>query len=151
MIFLTALNWFTSKKEYLENAVGSTDDPDEIERRKKLASKFWNSIDMNDVWMVLIMVTITFAICYAYFIPFNNRPGRHYLPSYCALFGICSILLSFGATLLYCSLIVKLSYDTSFVMKVAAINATYSLLLYLILSFIFCNYSNTNAYRWFKI
>lgn len=151
MILLTALNWFTSKKVYLENAVGSTDDPDEIERRKRLASKFWNSIDMNDVWMVLIMVVITAAICYVFFIPFNKKPGRHYLPSYCALFGVGAILLSFGATLLYCSLIVKVSYDTSFVMKVAAINALYSLLLYLILSFIYCNYSSTNAYRWFKI
>lgn len=151
MIFLTALNWFTSKREYLENAVGSTDDPEEIERRKRLASRFWNSIDMNDVWMVLIMAAITAIICYAYFIPFNNKPGRHYLPSYCAIFGAFSLLLSFGATLFYCSLIVKINYDMSFVMKVAAINTVYSLLLYLILSFIFCNYSSTNAYRWFKI
>ena len=151
MIFLTALNWFTSKKEYLENAVGSTDDPEEIERRRRLASKFWNSIDMNDVWMVMIMAAITAIICYAYFIPFNNKSGRHYLPSYCAVFGAVSLLLSFVATLLYCSLIVNMDYDTSFVMKVAAINTFYSLLLYLILSFIFCNYSNTNAYRWFKL
>lgn len=151
MIFLTALNWFTSKKEYLENAVGSTDDPEEIERRRRLASRFWNSIDMNDVWMVLIMAAITAIICYAYFIPFNKKAGRHYLPSYCVFFGIGAILLSFAATLLYCSLIVNMDYDTSFVMKVAAINAVYSLLLYLILSFFFCNYSNTNAYRWFKI
>jgi len=151
MIFLAVLNWFTSKKAYLENAVGSTDDPEEIERRKRLATRFWNSIDTNDVWMVLIMAAITAFFCYVYFIPFNKKPGRHYLPSYCAIFGIGAILLSFAATLLYCSLIVNMDYDTSFVMKVAAINAVYSLLLYLILSFIFCNYSNTNAYRWFKL
>ena len=152
MILLTVLvNWFSSKKEYVDKAVEGITDPEEIEKKRRLATKFWTALDSNDIWMLLIMLAITTIICWLYFIPFNKQPGRHYHPGYCALFGLGAIVLSGLATYLFCLGIVKVSYDISLVMKMCFMNAFYSLLCVLICSFVFCNYSSTNAYRWFKI
>ena len=152
MILLTVLvNWFSSKKEYVKKAVESISDPDEIEKKRRLASKFWTALDSNDIWMVLIMLAITAIICWFYYIPFNKRPGRHYHPGYCALFGLVSVLLSGLATYIFCLLIVKVSYDPSLVIKMCFMNAIYSLIWFFVCSFFFCNKSSTNAYRWLKI
>ncbi|SHL25244.1 hypothetical protein [Xylanibacter ruminicola] len=152
MIFLTVLvNLFTSKKEYVDKAVSSLTDPEEIEKKKRLATRFWNALDSNDIWMFLIMLFITTLVCWYYYIPYNRKAGRHYHPLHCALFGLGAVLLSGIATYLFCLGIVKVSYDTSLVMKVCFMNAIYSLLWVFVCSFIFCNYSSTNAYRWFKI
>jgi len=152
MIFLTVLvNLFTSKKEYTEKAVSSVTDPEEIEKKRRLASKFWTALDSNDVWMLLIMLAITTFACWLYYIPFNNKPGRHYHPGYCAVFSLVAALLSGLATYLFCSLIVKVSYDLSLVMKICFMNAFYALIWAFVCSLFFCNYSSTNAYRWLKI
>lgn len=152
MIPLTVLvNWFSSKKDYVEKAVDSISDPEEIEKKKRLATKFWNALDSNDIWMFLIMLAITTIICWIYYIPFNKQSGRHYHPGYCALFGLVAVVLSGLATNLFCLGIVKVSYDISLVMKVCFMNAFYSFIWVLVCSFVFCNYSSTNAYRWFKI
>ena len=152
MILLTVLvNWFSSKKEYVDKAVGSITDPDEIEKKKRLATKFWTALDSNDIWMFLIMLLLTTIICWFYYIPFNKKSGRHYHPGYCALFGLIAALLSGVATYFFCFGIVKVSYDTSLVMKMCFMNALYSLIWFIICSFVFCNFSSTNAFRWLKI
>ena len=152
MILLTVLvNWFSSKKEYVDKAVGSITDPEEIEKKKRLATKFWTALNDNDIWMFFIMLAITTIICWFYYIPFNKQSGRHYHPGYCALFGLIACLLSGVATYLFCLGIVKVSYDTSLVMKMCFMNALYSLIWFIICSFVFCNFSSTNAYRWLKI
>ncbi len=152
MMLLTVLvNLFSSKKEYVDKAVEAITDPEEIEKKRRLATKFWTTLDSNDIWMFLIMLVLTTIICWAYYIPFNKRAGRHYHPGYCALFGLIACLLSGVATYLFCLGIVKVSYDTSLVLKMCFVNALYSLILVLVCSFVFCNYSSTNAYRWFKI
>lgn len=152
MILLTVLvNWFSSKKEYVDKAVGGITDPEEIEKKRRLATKFWTALDSNDIWMFLIMLLLTIIICWAYYIPFNKRAGRHYHPGYCALFGLIACLLSGVATYLFCLGIVKVSYDTSLVMKMCFMNALYSLIWFFVCSLFFCNKSSTNAYRWLKI
>ncbi len=152
MILLTVLvNWFSSKKEYVDKAVGGITDPEEIEKKRRLATKFWTALDSNDIWMFLIMLLLTTIICWAYYIPFNKRAGRHYHPGYCALFGLIACLLSGVATYLFCLGIVKVSYDTSLVMKMCFMNALYSLIWFFVCSLFFCNKSSTNAYRWLKI
>ena len=152
MILLTVLvNLFSSKKEYVDKAVGAITDPEEIEKKRRLATKFWTALDSNDIWMFLIMLLITTIICWAYYIPFNKRAGRHYHPGYCALSGLIACFLSGAATYLFCLNIVKVDYDTSLVMKMCFMNALYSLIWFIICSFVFCNFSSTNAYRWLKI
>lgn len=151
MILLTVLvNLFSSKKEYVDKAVGGITDPEEIEKKRRLATKFWTALDSNDIWMFLIMLLLTTIICWAYYIPFNKRAGRHYHPGYCAFFGLIACLLSGVATYLFCLGIVKVSYDTSLVMKMCFMNALYSLIWFFVCSLFFCNKSSTNAYRWLK-
>lgn len=152
MILLTVLvNVLTSKKEYVGKAVESVSDPEEIERKKRLATKFWTTLETNDIWMFFIMLALTFIFSYLYYIPFNKKPGRHYHPGYCALFGFLSVLLTGVATYLFCMFIVKVSYDYNLIIKMCCLNAFYSLLWFLACSWIFCNKSSTNAYRWFKM
>ena len=55
------------------------------------------------------------------------------------------------ATYLFCMFIVKVSYDYNLIIKMCCLNAFYSLLWFLACSWVFCNKSSTNAYRWFKM
>lgn len=152
MILLTVLvNVLTSKKEYVGKAVESISDPEEIERKKRLATKFWTTLNANDIWMVLMMIVLTTTICWFYYMPFNKQPGRHYHPGYCAFFGFLSVLLTGIATYLFCMFIVKVSYDYNLIIKMCCLNAFYSLLWFLACSWVFCNKSSTNAYRWLKM
>ena len=67
MILLTVLvNLFSSKKEYVDKAVEAITDPEEIEKKRRLASKFWTALDSNDIWMFLIMLLVTTVICWFY-------------------------------------------------------------------------------------
>lgn len=141
MILLMVLNWFTSRKEFL---VQFTDKNKLIQ-----ANRFWDSVDSNVFWLLIIMVVISLLWCRFYYKPYNNKPGRHYIPKHWYSFGGITFVVTFVASL--CALcfwfVPNPKFDLKFLLTVSLINSVYSIIVYIILSYLFCKFSSTNAYR----
>lgn len=146
MILLTVLNWFQTRKAFVDKHVGTTEDPEEIEDKKQVAIEFWNGIDANDHWMLIAMIVITALFCYLYFIPYNNRPGRHYKPSHWFGFYVFAVIATLLSTFGMCCLFVNYSYDEGFVWTVSLINSALVILFYFLISIWFWKKSSSNAY-----
>lgn len=117
------------------------------------ARAFWGRLDVSSIIIVAIFVLLGIAMAYTYYGPFNNKPGRHYKPKYwwsylCATF-ILTLLVTLGCEYV----IAQPKLDGSFVLelKIAVANAIYSSIIYLIISWIWCQFNlPTNAYRYLK-
>ncbi len=123
------------------------------ENLQSQARSFWRSLDNYSIVSVLIFVIIAIGVATMYYKPFNNKPGRHYLPKYWFMFWlvsfIVSLLVTFGLEYICCE--PKLNGATLIEFKIALANAIYTALLFLFISIIWCNILPTNAYRIFKI
>lgn len=142
MNMLTVLTWFTSKKDYLKPFADS-------ESAKKAATKLWADIDKGDLLLLILMAIITISLCYYYYFPFNEKPGRHYHPKWCAMYCLVAVILVFLLSFAGCCFIAKNpGFDYGFLAKVSALNMVYSLLLYFILSIFMIKSGKSNAYPW---
>ncbi len=117
------------------------------------ARKFWRSLEGYSLFIVFLFIFLGAVLAVTYYTYWNNKPGRHYKPKdwliyLLATFIIC-FLVTFGIEYLLCP--PHLSGAVSLELKIAFGNALYSVGIYLIVSFIWCNLLPTNAYRIFKI
>lgn len=140
---LNAFLFFPSKKEYLAKYADN-------ETAKKVATKLWNSLDSQSWYLLLIMIAITIIVALLYFFPFNNRPGRHYLPKYWCSFGLGALFATFFATIIECHIAVNnVGFDYSLLFNVAITNALYAFIIYVIISFLIFRSGRSNAYPYF--
>lgn len=138
---LTAITWALPKKGYLANY--ASDDS-----AKKAAAKLWSSIDQCDVYLVAEMVVITLLVCWFYFFPYNQKPGRHYKPKYWRIFGLVSVVLAFMISYFTSYAMSKNpGFDHAFLVKVSGINSLYSVALYWCASWCFNASGKSNAYK----
>lgn len=116
------------------------------------AKNFWRDLENASVGFIFIAALVAILAAVIYYIPFNNKPGRHYRPLYWFLFWCATLLISFGLTFgyeyIFCE--PKLNGALLLELKIAFGNAIYSILLYLIISIVWCWSLPTNAYRIFK-
>lgn len=116
------------------------------------AKAFWRQLD--DVALLIILVLLICGIVGAayYYYTYNNRPGRHYKPKYWGLFLLGTFVVTFALTLLLEYVMVHPSLSGAFwlELRIAFGNAIYALLLYIIVSILWCNFFPTNACRIFK-
>lgn len=137
---LTILTWFTSKKAYLAPYA-------EDEDVQKIAKKLWNSVDGNDWIPFVIMFVFTIAICWYYYFPFNNKPGRHYHPKYWGWFGFGSIVLTFFMTIGCFYFMAKSpGFNIMLLIKAAVVNTLYAAMLYIGFSYFINKTGKSNAY-----
>lgn len=140
---LTAITWLFPKKDYLAKYADN-------ESAKKAATRLWNSIDSGDMILVAAMFILTFAICWYYYFPFNNKSGRHYHPKYWGYFFAVSFIFVLALSYAGCCMIAKNpGFDTGFLFKVSLLNAGYAVLVYLIMSMIINRTGKSNAYPLF--
>ncbi len=114
---------------------------------------FWNKMETWSFFIVLMFILLGIVMAFTYYKPFNDRPGRHYKPKYWLIFGAFTFVFSFLITLAFLYITVPPKLDGSFVLelKIALTNALYSSLLYVIISWIWCQFNlPTNAYRYLK-
>lgn len=115
------------------------------------AKSFWRNLENASIGFIFIGVLVAVLAAFIYYVPFNNKPGRHYHPKYWFLFGGLTILISFvftfGYEYIFCE--PKLDGALLFELKIAFCNAIYSILLYLFISIIWWLALPTNAYRIF--
>lgn len=116
------------------------------------ASSFWGNLD--DVSIVFFILTIVAAIGVVvyYYIPFNNQPGRHYLPKYWWRFLAVSAILGFVITIGIAMGFAtpKLNGTLMIELKVALANAVLAVVAYCFFSWGWCKWGKTNAYRYLK-
>lgn len=117
------------------------------------AIKFWSNLEASSIIIVGIFIVLGLIMAYTYYKPFNEKPGRHYKPKYWGIFLVITFILSFLLTLGAVYFMVPTKLDGSFVLelKIALANAIYSGIVYVIISWIWCQFNlPTNAYRCIK-
>lgn len=114
------------------------------------ATIFWNQLDSIAFWLPFVVAIVGGGLAYYYYGPFNNKPGRHYLPKYWWGTMVVCAVVSFLLSLLIPMGLVGTSFKGSLGLecKLAFGNMIYSILFYLIISFIWCRWGKTNAYRY---
>ena len=114
------------------------------------ATIFWNKLDSVAFWLPFVIAIVGGGLAYYYYVPFNNKPGRHYMPKYWwVTMAVCAVV-SFLLSLLIPMGLVGTSFKGSLGLecKLAFGNMICSILFYLIISFIWCRWGKTNAYRY---
>lgn len=117
----------------------------------QMAVQFWSNLGNYAPIGFLLGIFISALMVYGYYKPFNEMPGRHYLPKYWfAFFGI-NALMVFGVTYLSEIYMIKTTLDnvTSYEIKLALANTLYSILWFVLGSMICCKSIQTNAYKMF--
>ena len=118
------------------------------------ARNFWGRLEASSIIIVGIFIALGIVMAYTYYKPYNEKPGRHYKPKHWWIFGGITFVMSLVITLLAVYFMVPPKIDGSFVLelKIAVANAIYSSLVYVIISWIWCQFNlPTNAYRYLKI
>lgn len=117
------------------------------------ARKFWRNLEANSWIIVLLFVVIGILMAVTYYTYWNNKPGRHYKPKDWIIYLVATFIICFLLTLgiVYFLCPPNLSGSFPLELKLALCNALYSIGVYLIVSFVWCNWLPTNAYRIFKI
>lgn len=117
-----------------------------------IARHFWR--DMNGVapFFIVTAIVIGIAVCYYYYGPYNNKPGRHYKPSHWVGFMFISFLATLFVTDIVEHVLVKTTLNGAGMTMfwIALQNAVYSILfVYLPMSVFWCKFLKTKAYRIF--
>lgn len=127
------------------------------EQMTKLIKNFMTSLQSCALWFLLLAVILSIVLFAIYYWPYNNKPGRHYKCQKWASFAGVLACCMFVSTVVICAFlrcpIAALWWKTT--LMIALINTLYSVLLYLLCSFILCqipsSVSKTNAYLFMKI
>ena len=117
------------------------------------ARKFWSNLEASSIIIVGIFIVLGLIMAYTYYKPFNDKPGRHYKPKYWWIFLGITFILSFLVTLGAAYFMVPPKIEGTFILelKLALANAIYSGIVYVIISWIWCQFNlPTNAYRYLK-
>ena len=117
------------------------------------ARAFWNKMESSAPIILIIFLVLGISLAVFYYQPYHNRPGRHYTPKHWLIFLAVTFVLTFFVTWGFEYIAVKPVLDTTTMLqvKIALGNAIYASLLYLVVSFVWCQILPTNAYRLLKI
>ena len=140
MVTLAILSWFTSRKEFLGLYKDS-------EAARNIAIRFWESAEQTEIPAVVLMLIVSAVICWIYYFPFNNMPGRHYKPSYMfAFMGVSTVAVFILSFLLFLCLVDNSQFNEGFLAKLSAVNVLYSFVVFFIVAIIICKSGKSNAY-----
>lgn len=111
---------------------------------------FWDKLDSAAFWLPIVIIAAGGGLAAYYYSLFNNKPGRRYLPKYWyVMMAICAVV-SFILSLIVPVCLVGTSFNGSLGLesKLAFGNMCYALVFYLVVSFVWCKWGKTNAYRY---
>lgn len=117
------------------------------------ARSFWAHLESQSIVFLIIFIVFGALLAWAYYMPFNEKAGRHYKPKYWAIFMVCTLLLVFTVTLgfEYFAAAPKLKGALLLETKIALANSLYATGVYVLISWIWCQFNlPTNAYRLIK-
>lgn len=116
------------------------------------ARSFWNGLEKISIFIVLICILFSVSCVFFYYTKYNNMPGRHYTPKHWFYWMIGAFLATLLLTLGFEYIAVEPKIPGALLLefKIALGNAIYALIIYFVLSVIWCNTLPTNAYKRFK-
>ena len=116
------------------------------------ARAYWNKLESFSSIIFIIFLFFGILMAAIYYLPYNNRSGRHYTPKHWLLFLSITFVLTFIVTwaFLYIGVPPRLDTTAFLQLKIAFGNAIYASVLYFIVSVVWCLALPTNAYRLFK-
>ena len=122
----------------------------EVDAMRTNASLFWSKLDDASIVFFILTIVAAIGVVVYYYIPFNNQPGRHYLPKYWWRFLAVSAILGFVITIGIAMGLAtpKLNGTLMIELKVALANAALAVVTYWIFSWGWCKWGKTNAYRY---
>lgn len=111
---------------------------------------FWDKLDSAALWLPFIVLFVGGGLAAYYYSFFNNKPGRRYLPRYWYIMMVFCTVFSFILSLIVPVCLVGTSFNGSLSLesKLAFGNMCYTILLYFVVSFVWCKWGKTNAYRY---
>ena len=119
-----------------------------------MVRSFWSSLDSASVYFFATALVIAIiVVCYYYYV-YNKLPGRKYKISHWAMWlGVTAVMTTLLTMVLGNVMVTSsLKEQTGFILRVSLINSLYASVIYLVISFVFCNLPvPTNAYRFLKI
>lgn len=117
------------------------------------ANSFWQQLEAHSWFFLVIILVLGIGLAAFYYKPYNELPHRHYKPSHWLIFLGITFLLAFFSTWLYEYLSAKpqLHGANWLEVKFAIGNALYTVVIYFVTSFVWCNLLPTNAYKFLKI
>jgi len=116
------------------------------------AKGFWNHLESIMPVVLAIFIVLGIVLAVAYYMPYNNKPGRHFKPLHWLFFLIGTFLITFLVTWGFEAIAFKPTLQGANIleMKIALGNAIYAAVLFFLTSVVWCNALPTNAYRLFK-
>lgn len=116
------------------------------------AKAFWRHLEGSTMITIAIFVVLGIALAAIYYKPYNDKPGRHYRPTYWLVFMVVTFVLTLLVTWGFEYIAVKPVLKGALILefKVALGNAIYATGLFFLTSLVWCNALPTNAYRLFK-
>ena len=140
MVTLAILSWFTSRKDFLGLYKDS-------EAARNMAIRFWESAEQTEILAFGLMLILSVLICWIYYFPFNNMPGRHYKPIYMfAFMGAAIVAVLILSFLLFLCLVDNSQFNGGFLAKLSVVNAIYCIIAFFLVAIIICKSGKSNAY-----
>ena len=124
------------------------------EQLMQQADHVWRQLDGLAPWLLIGSVAIGIGLCVWYYTGYNNRPGRHYKVKHWVLWMLLAFTLTLAGTLLveYLGIQTSLRHGIgSLYWRCAINNVLYSVVLYVLISLVWCNFGRTNAYKFLKL
>lgn len=116
------------------------------------AQAFWNKLENNSIVFFGLLILFGVGWAWYYYTPFNNMAGRHYHPKWWLIFMVICFVSTLLLTLGTAYFIAEPKLDGAFTLEfnLSLVNSLYATVLYLFISWIYCNWLPTNAYRLLK-
>ncbi len=124
------------------------------ENLKNQATQVWKSLEGWTPILLGLTAIIGIGLASYYYTAYNEQPGRHYKVKYWGIWLVISFVFTFIATLAIEYFGIKTNLHTgltSLYWLTALNNALYTIGLYFLTSFVWCNCFSTNAYRFLKL
>lgn len=135
-----------SKGKFLQNFAQN-------DQLKAQADQVWRQLDGLSLFLLIVTAVLGIGLAIYYYTGYNEMPGRHYKIRHWCIWGIIAVVLSLICTVVIEYVGIKTNIKTgltSLYWKCAANNATYCFILYVLISFVWCNFCRTNAYKFLK-
>lgn len=115
----------------------------------KQAKDFWETLGNLSFVFLIILLVLGIGSAFFYYTPFNKMAGRHYHPKWWLIFMVICFVSTLLFTLGAAYLFAEPKLDGAFMLEfnLSLVNSIYATVLYLFISWLYCNYFPTNAYR----
>ncbi len=135
-----------SRGKFLEEFAGN-------DQLKAQAELVWRQLDGLSPILLILTAVLGIGLSIYYYTGYNEMPGRHYKIKHWGIWATIAFILSLVVTAVIEYVGIKTNLRsglTSLYWLCALNNALYCIILYFLTSLVWCNFFQTNAYKFLK-